>query len=92
MISLVFNIEQTLEFVKETIGFCPDRESRSRGRLARAKEETIHMLVQMGRLDAADKKTRNRQPRDRATILALMAGVLWGLGLLQYALRHVVER
>jgi uncharacterized membrane protein len=50
------------------------------------------MFLQMGRLDTADKKTRNRQPRDRATILALMAGVLWGLGLLQYALRHVIER
>ena len=33
------------------------------------------MSVQIGRLDAADKKLRNQQPRDRATILALMAGV-----------------
>jgi hypothetical protein len=44
------------------------------------------MSVQIGRLAAADKKPRNQQPRDRATLLALMAGVLWGLGLLQYAL------
>ncbi len=50
------------------------------------------MFVQTSRLDAADKKTRNQQPRDRATILALMAGVLWGLGVLQHALWHVVER
>ena len=50
------------------------------------------MFVQIGRLDAADKKTRNRQPRDRATVLALMGGALWGVGLLQYALWHVVQR
>ena len=34
------------------------------------------MFVRIGKLDAADKKTRNQKPRDRATILALMAGVL----------------
>ena len=50
------------------------------------------MSVQIGRLDAADKKIRNRLPRDPATILAVMAGVLWSLGILQFALRHVVER
>jgi hypothetical protein len=50
------------------------------------------MSVQIGRLAAADKKPRNQQPRDLATLLALMAGVLWGLGLLQYALWHVVQR
>ena len=51
------------------------------------------MSVQISRLDAADNKPRNQQqPRDRATILALMAGVLWSLGLLQYALWHVVQR
>ena len=50
------------------------------------------MSVQIGRLDAADKKPWNQQPRDRATILALMAGVLWSLGILQYALWHVVLR
>ena len=50
------------------------------------------MFVQIGRLEAANKKTRNQQPRDRPTILALMAGALWGVGLLQYALWHVVKR
>jgi len=50
------------------------------------------MLAQTSRLDAADKKTPNQQPRDQATMLALMAGVLWGLGLLQYALWQVLER
>ena len=49
------------------------------------------MFVQI-RLDAANKKPRNQQPRDRATVLALMAGALWSLGLLQYALWHVVQR
>lgn len=50
------------------------------------------MFVQTSRLAAADKKPRNRRPRDKATVLALAAGALWGLGLLQYALAHVVER
>ena len=50
------------------------------------------MFVQISRLDAADKKTRNQQPREGATILALMAGVLSGLGLLLYALWDIVER
>jgi hypothetical protein len=50
------------------------------------------MFVQIGRPDAADKKPRNQRSPDRATILALMAGALWSLGLLQYALWHVVER
>lgn len=50
------------------------------------------MSVQIGRLDAANKKSEYQQPRDRAIILALMAGILWGLGVLQYALWHVVPR
>jgi hypothetical protein len=50
------------------------------------------MSVQIGRLEAANKKSRNQRPPDPATILALMAGALWSLGLLQYALWHVVER
>ena len=50
------------------------------------------MFVQIGRLDASAKKIRNQQPRDPATILAVMAGVLWSLGLLQYAQWHAVER
>ena len=83
MITLVFNIEQTREFVNETIRLCRD----SKKQISRlAKEETIQMSVQVGRLDAADKKTRNQKPRDGATILALMAGALWVLGLLQCAL------
>ena len=49
------------------------------------------MFVQISRLDAADKETRNQQPRDGVTILALMAGVLSGLGLLLYALWDIVE-
>jgi len=87
LITLVFNIEQTGEFVNETIRFCHDRKSRSHGWL-----KIIHMSVQISRLGAADKKIRNRLPRDPATILAVMAGVLWSLGILQFALRHVVER
>lgn len=49
------------------------------------------MFVQTSRFDAADKKSRNHQPREKATILAVMAGVLWGLGFLLVALWHVVE-
>jgi hypothetical protein len=49
------------------------------------------MLVQISGPDA-DKNNRNQQPRDPATILAVMAGVLWSLGLLQYAQWHAVER
>jgi hypothetical protein len=50
------------------------------------------MLAQPSGLDAADKKTRDQQASNGATILALVAGVLWGLGLLQYVLWHVVKR
>jgi hypothetical protein len=36
-------------------------------------------------------KNPGTNTRDGATILALVAAVLWGLGLLQYALWHVVK-
>jgi hypothetical protein len=49
------------------------------------------VFEQTSMVDAVDEKTRNQQPREKATILAVMAGVLWGLGLLLYALWHVVE-
>ena len=52
----------------------------------------FHMLAQPSGVDTADEETRNQQASDGATILALVAGVLWGLGLLQYALWHVVKR
>ena len=48
------------------------------------------MFAQTGGLDATDRKNRNHEPRDRATILAIMAGVLWALGFLQYALSHAL--
>lgn len=50
------------------------------------------MSVRIGRLDATNKQPKYQPPRDRATILALMAGVLWGLGVLHHALWHVVSR
>ena len=49
------------------------------------------MFEQIRSLDTADKKTRNQQPREGATILAVVEGALWG-DLLLYALCFVVEK
>ena len=50
------------------------------------------MSVQIGRLDAAGRKSGINSHATPATILAVMAGVLWSLGLLQYAQWHGPSR